>query len=323
MVNKVKIKYDYWFWYFLFILLCCLFVIGFVSFVCHEGFDGGKKEKGSKSQIPKTIWTFWDDAKSEAKSGAKGGAKSGDLPEVVEKCIKTWRKYNPKYTIVILNRHNLAEYCSKADEILGSKFADSPQRLSDMVRLCVLYEHGGIWADATIIVQKSLDFSRGFELYGYTIRTNAQSRFVQIESWFFGAVPESHFVGLWRDALMEMNEYDTLEEYLESIVAQGVTLDFISNPLYFLVYCSEQLVLQKLLPAGYAREHFSLSESEKGPFQFAADHSWKAGSSLDSLCREHKKYRKQPMHKLMGHFRDLIIAEPARFACLDETVFRG
>jgi hypothetical protein len=316
-----------------------------VSFVCREGFDGGKNEKGSKSQIPKKIWTFWDDAKSEAKGGAKSGAKSeakseakggaksgaksGEIPEVVEKCIKTWRKYNPKYTIVILNRHNLAEYCSKADEILGSKFADSPQRLSDMVRLCVLYEHGGIWADATIIVQQSLDFifeeqeSRGFEFYGYTIRTNEQSRFTQIESWFFGAVPESHFVGLWRDALMEMNKYDTLEEYLESIVAQGVTLDFISNPLYFLVYCSEQLVLQKLLPAGYAREHFSLSESEKGPFQFAADHSWKAGSSLDSLCREHKKYRKQPMHKLMGHFRDLIIAEPARFACLDETVFRG
>jgi hypothetical protein len=45
MVNKLKIKYDYWFWYFLFILLCCLFVIEFVSFVCREGFDGGKNEK--------------------------------------------------------------------------------------------------------------------------------------------------------------------------------------------------------------------------------------------------------------------------------------
>jgi len=251
------------------------------------------------------------------------------VPEVVEKCIKTWRKYNPEYTIVILNRSNLAKYCSKARDILDSKFADSPQRLSDMVRLCVLYEHGGLWADATMIMQKSLDFifeeqeRRGFEFYGYTIRTDAQSRFVQIESWFFGAVPESHFVGLWRDALMEMNDYDTLEEYLESIVARGVRLEFISNPLYFLVYCSEQLVLQKMLPDGYVRDHFSLSRSEEGPFQFAVDHSWNPEESLMSLCRDAKKYGKQPMHKLMGHFRDLIVDDPGgRFECLDETVFK-
>jgi hypothetical protein len=298
-------------------------LLGFVAFKSRrEGFKDGEGEVASQ-KIPKTIWTFWendDDEKDET---------NDEVPEIVEKCINTWRKYNPEYTIVILNRRNLAKYCSKARDILDSKFADSPQRLSDMVRLCVLYEHGGLWADATMIMQKSLDFifeeqeRRGFEFYGYTIRTDARSRFVQIESWFFGAVPESHFVGLWRDALMEMNDYDTLEEYLESIVARGVRLEFISNPLYFLVYCSEQLVLQKILPDGYVRDHFSLSRSEEGPFQFVADHSWNPEESLMSLCRDAKKYGKQPMHKLMGHFRDLIVNDPGgKFACLDETVFR-
>jgi len=314
--NNNKFKFYLWIQRFgvflVFLIILCGFLVLSSSWkVGRESFTKKRvTDVTDMSIIPKTIWTFWDEE---------------DLPELVEKCINTWRKHNPGYTIVVLNPSNLARYCSKARNILGSKFADSPQRLSDMVRLCVLYEHGGLWADATMIMQKSLDFifeeqeNSRFEFYGYTIREGS-SRFTQIESWFFGAVPESRFVGLWRDALMEMNEYESLEAYLESIVARGVRLEFISNPIYFLVYCAEQLVLQKLLPAGYESEHFFLSRSEEGPFQFVVDNGWQAGPSLEALCQD-SKYRSQPMHKLMGGYSELIVKEPERFSCLDIAVF--
>lgn len=79
----------------------------------------------------------------------------GEKPKLVKKCIESWRKYCPDYTIKEWNEDNFdidrypyARYCSD-----NKKYAF----LSDFVRLQVIYEHGGIYFDTDVEVIRNID----------------------------------------------------------------------------------------------------------------------------------------------------------------------
>jgi mannosyltransferase OCH1-like enzyme len=58
-------------------LILTLVIFLFQLFKTKEFFE----ENNDKNMIPKKIWTFWN----------------GEIPNVVNKCINTWKKYNPEY----------------------------------------------------------------------------------------------------------------------------------------------------------------------------------------------------------------------------------
>lgn len=90
-------------------------------------------------------------------------------PELVLKCIASWKKHLPDYEIIewgndILNTIN-NKYVQEAT--LAKKWAF----VSDYLRLYALYHHGGIYLDTDIVVNYSLDnflkynFFMGFESF--------------------------------------------------------------------------------------------------------------------------------------------------------------
>jgi len=98
-----------------------------------------KKEK----LIPRKIWLFWQQGISEA-------------PFIVRKCIDSWIKENPTWDVIILDSENLNNYVTlDLPEDIVSNLLVAHQ--SDLVRLRVLSEHGGVWADAATFCSKPLD----------------------------------------------------------------------------------------------------------------------------------------------------------------------
>ena len=78
------------------------------------------------------------------------------LPESVEKCIESWKKYCPEYKIICWNEDNFDVSC--CDYVREAYEAQKWAFVSDVARLMIIYEHGGIYLDTDVELIKSLDF---------------------------------------------------------------------------------------------------------------------------------------------------------------------
>lgn len=91
--------------------------------------------------IPKKIHYIW-----------LGG---NPLPDMVLKCMESWKKFCPDYEIVRWDESNLNidinKYCRQAYDNKKYAFA------SDVLRYYVVHEHGGIYLDVDVELLKPLD----------------------------------------------------------------------------------------------------------------------------------------------------------------------
>lgn len=80
------------------------------------------------------------------------------LPKVPRVCIYSIRKYAGKHPVIIISLQNYQQYITIPDYILEkyNKGIISHAHFSDIIRTCLLYERGGVWIDATILVTKEL-----------------------------------------------------------------------------------------------------------------------------------------------------------------------
>lgn len=95
----------------------------------------------------------------------------GEKPKKIQKCINTWKEKCPDYQIIEWNESNFdvnkLRYTKEAYE--AKKYAF----VSDVARVKVLYEYGGIYLDTDVIVYKSFDAvlnskcALGFEFGNY------------------------------------------------------------------------------------------------------------------------------------------------------------
>lgn len=79
----------------------------------------------------------------------------GPKPEIFDKCLKSWKLYMPNYEIIEWNEQNtdlsFSLFAQKA-------YADKAWAfVSDVVRLKVIYEHGGIYMDTDVELLESID----------------------------------------------------------------------------------------------------------------------------------------------------------------------
>jgi hypothetical protein len=279
----------------IFIFLVLIFYILYK--VIFQPFNSENNIEKFQNIFPKKIWTYWDDYNS--------------IPKTVKMCIEGWKKYNPDYEITLITKETVNQYIDIPDNIRNHpNFNDSPARFSDLVRLYILYEYGGIWIDSSIILQKSLsewlvplsyrdknvEFS-GFFIQGFT----TDKKYPVIESWFFACIKNSPFVKLWKDEFIELSKYANVNEYLESRKKMGVDIQGISCPNYLAIHVSAQKVMQI---DNYPLDNFILNKAEDGPFKYLVDSGWDSKNALFLACGN-SNYT-SPILKLRGSERNIL-----------------
>jgi hypothetical protein len=108
--------------------------------------------------------------------------------------MATWHKSSPGYTITMVTLSNYHTYISRRmpDALKTMEI----QFMADWIRTNLLYEHGGFWLDASIILHTNLgNLDQTKDFTGFLVPTDPQ--IPQIENWFFGAPKHSPVLKSW------------------------------------------------------------------------------------------------------------------------------
>lgn len=95
----------------------------------------------SKSRrVDEPIWVFWWTGEETA-------------PEIVKACIKSIRRNANGHRVIFLSKDNLHDYVTLPD-FIEKKHNDGNighAHYSDIVRISLLAEYGGVWIDSTVL----------------------------------------------------------------------------------------------------------------------------------------------------------------------------
>lgn len=131
--------------------------------------------------IPKTIWIYWHEGEDHA-------------PYLVRRCIQSWRDYNPDWDIKVLDEEILENYF-----ITTKQLSSLPTRFtSNLLRLKVLADHGGVWADATTLCHRPLNewLPMVAEQSGFFVfRGPNHDRW--LDNWFIASDPRHPLINEW------------------------------------------------------------------------------------------------------------------------------
>jgi hypothetical protein len=138
--------------------------------------------------VPKIIWCLW----------LQGWDKA---PEIVVACAKSWRRMNPDWDVRYLEAPDVEAVCAELAAVTNfDRSAISAAALSDLIRLKLLTEHGGVWVDATTYCLSPLDdwLSEAAPQGFFAFDRPAPDR--MISSWFLAASPRHPLICRWLSA---------------------------------------------------------------------------------------------------------------------------
>lgn len=189
--------------------------------------------------IPKIIWMYWE---------------TGDKPIIIEKCIERVKLLNPDSQVNVLSKENISDYLPM--EYVQKLYHNpniTPTHRSDVIRLKLLYDYGGIWLDASVLVNVSFDeiiISDGqFDCIGFYLKQHfqhfKQNKIPVIENWFMASPKNSDFIKGWLDYLtpiLDVGADGLLEQFSQRQDFNIVKNNFFKLD-YFIAYLSQQAVL--------------------------------------------------------------------------------
>ena len=111
-----------------------------------ESYDYDAPLPPSDPALEGKIWMCWWQGEENA-------------PEIVRACIDSVRRNAGGHEVIVITDENLSDYVHIPDWVLEKVRAGIMSRtnLSDLLRLSLLAEHGGMWLDATFFCAGSLD----------------------------------------------------------------------------------------------------------------------------------------------------------------------
>ena len=155
------------------------------------------------SQVPKHIWICWLQGLDAA-------------PRTVQLCFESVKRHAADYEITVLTSENMLNYVSLPEDIVEKyRTGRIPfAQFSDILRVSLLAQHGGIWMDATVLMtgpmpeyvtSSSLFMFRGSWLQpGQTVASN----------WFLASAPQHPIMCNMQNLLIAYWQHETfLRDY--------------------------------------------------------------------------------------------------------------
>jgi len=131
--------------------------------------------------MPKKIWTAWFQGWDDA-------------PDIVKMNLTRWATLNPGWEVELLDLADAEELLAGTDVVID---ALTPMALSDIVRLKLLTDLGGVWVDATLYPCWPLDawlpqvLDEGFFLFKNGQQPDA------VPNWFLASEPGHLISARW------------------------------------------------------------------------------------------------------------------------------
>ncbi len=165
----------------------------------YDAFHPGraKRSRGAKA-INKVIWTCWFQGRHVA-------------PRLVQRCISSWEERNPGWEVRCLDGYGIRRYIELPD-FNGKSITHTG--LSDIVRLLLLQEYGGVWADATLFCNRPLEewLDQYLQAGFFAFHRPGPDR--ELSTWFLAAETNHNLVSRWLDwALAYWSDRATADAY--------------------------------------------------------------------------------------------------------------
>ena len=183
------------------------------------------------------IWVMWWQGEEHA-------------PELVRTCINSIRKNANGAKLVVITEKNYREYADIPDYIIEKhkRGIISFAQLSDIMRVFLISEHGGLWLDSTIYVSQPIPV-RYFERSLFSLHTSyKKTAFVQndrIHCFVLGGIPQSVFFQYVKEFLSSYwKDHDVIIDYYlldYSIMLAYWNISWVKDLIDNLEYTSEGL----------------------------------------------------------------------------------
>lgn len=97
-----------------------------------------------KAHMRKIIWTCWFQGVNRA-------------PRLVRQCVRSLEVMNPGWELRVLDAGDFRSFVPIGDYLDLRRQRLKPAALADVVRISLLQQFGGVWADATVLCRQPLD----------------------------------------------------------------------------------------------------------------------------------------------------------------------
>jgi len=271
------------------IVFTVLFIILFIAnnykrYV--EAFD-------SQNELPRTVWIFWD---------------SEELPSDINAIITNNKKIlTEDWTINLVNNVNLNTYLSANTFPLNYESL-SVQAKSDYIRLMLLNKYGGVWLDASIVINSKSEFDKLFtmaekshaDLLAFTLgdKETKHEYHPFIENWFLIAPKNSKIIRLWLAEFKKAIDmgFDDYDNHIKR------TVDICEKIKGFGTYLTIHKCLQSVLQTQCEtwKPTLILQRAEDTMFKLNGDCEWKEECIKNKFDNEPDAVRKIPYIKFTG-----------------------
>lgn len=112
-----------------------------------------------------------------------------NAPEIVKKCVASVKQNMPRYEVRVLTAENIFEYVTLPEHIV-QRYREGRipfAHFSDILRVALLAEHGGVWLDATVLLTSSLPEQVSAEPFFMLQRSVLSSLPHAGSNWFLSA----------------------------------------------------------------------------------------------------------------------------------------
>lgn len=241
--------------------------------------------------IPKRIWMYWE----------------GELPDFVVVCIESIRKKNPNHEVNFLNKETIKDFSDVDYEQFPSI---TPQQKADLIRFELIYQYGGIWLDASILVYENLDWiqsliveSKTESFAYYRAKNTTKTEFPVLENWLLASVQYNIFFKYWFDELLNAIEI-TPKAYIEEIRKMTAHPDDyfqrIGNLEYLVAYVACQKVMRVCKPS------ITLINCDKNAFYYQVKNQWVKEKVLIDFAINYPPIEQPKLLKLAGKERKIL-----------------
>lgn len=146
--------------------------------------------ESADGRLPRTMWSFWED---------------GQVPPPLNNVsLRQWQHLNPGWQQTIHNRSSVRKLFPDLARLFD-RIPRTVQLRSDMLRLWILAERGGVWVDASVLPLEPLDNFVGkvVRRAGFWTFFFPPSRNGHVTTWFMAALPRNPLVLRWKEAFMK------------------------------------------------------------------------------------------------------------------------